>query len=274
MDISVIIVNYRSQAKLANCLAALKGAEWGGLSSEIIVVDNASGDDLGYLSREYPAIKLVISPRNRGMGGGNNLGLSLARGEFILILNPDTIIQGRAIPTLVDYLKSDPSAALVGPKLLYPDGSLQLSCARFPHFFTPLLRRTFLGDYFKASRDRFMMTDFDHSSISPVDWLMGSCLLFRREIRLADGDIFSPRFDERYFMYFEDIDLARQVWTRGLRVVYNPEAVVLHDHQRQSARHPWYLALFLDPLAWRHIFSWLKYFIKWGIKNTKQYEKN
>jgi len=99
---------------------------------------------------------------------------------------------------------------------------------------------------------------------------MGSCLMFKREIGLADGGVFWPRFDERYFMYFEDIDLARQFWEHELQAVYDPAAIVTHDHQRESARHPWYLALLVDAITWHHIASWLKYFGKWGFK-TKNY---
>jgi len=130
----------------------------------------------------------------------------------------------------------------------------------------PILRRTFLGDYFSILRDHFQMIDFDHQTIKEVDWLMGSCLMFKKEIKLLNGKFFKPSFDQRYFMYFEDTDLCRQIWTNGLKVVYNPEAIVIHDHARESAKHPWYLAIFLDRLAWRHINSWLKYFLKWGIK--------
>ncbi|MFA5154989.1 MAG: glycosyltransferase family 2 protein [Patescibacteria group bacterium] len=274
MDLSVIIVNYRSRDKLLDCLKAVKNSDWQDVSYEVIVVENHSGDDLSEISRVYPEIKLVVSPRNLGMGAGNNLGLDLAGGRFILILNPDTFVQGRAVATLLDYLKQHPNVGLVGPKILYPDGSLQSSCARWPSFFMPILRRTFLGDYFKTSRDRFTMNDYDHESVRPVDWLMGSCLLFRRELRLAEGKVFAPRFDERYFMYFEDTDLARQIWTKGFQVVYNPEAVVIHDHGRLSARYPWYIALFRDRLVWVHIASWLKYFFKWGFKTKQKYVEN
>ncbi|MFA6994955.1 MAG: glycosyltransferase [Patescibacteria group bacterium] len=267
MDLSIIIVNYRNKSKLINCLESLRAAPLNGYNSEIIVVDNNSGDDLSSLARDYKNIKLIVSSRNLGMGGGNNLGINEASGEVILILNPDTIISGAAIKILFDYLQEHPEAGLVGPKLLYPDGSLQLSCANFPDFFMPILRRTFLGDYFASKRDRFMMKDFDHNSLRPVDWLMGSCLMFKKQIKLTSGEVWTPRFDERYFMYFEDIDLARQAWAKEKKVVYNPEAVIIHDHQRQSAKHPWYLAVFLDALARQHISSWFKYFIKWGLKS-------
>jgi len=271
MDLSIIIVNYKSRTKLINCLASLSQADFGGLSQEIIVVDNNSGDELGDLSA--PLIKLIQSPKNRGMGGGNNLGLEAASGEYIFILNPDTVITGRAIPILLDYLRMHPETGLIGPKLLNSDGSLQYSCSRFPSFFIPVLRRTFLGDYFKAIRDGFMMTTANHNQVQDVDWLMGSALMFKKKIALPGGGVFQPRFDERYFMYFEDIDLARQMVARGLKVVYNPEAFIIHDHQRESAKHPWYIALFKDKITWVHIASWLKYFMKWGLKNNN-YAKN
>lgn len=266
MDLSIIIVNYRSRSKLINCLDSIKAANLTGIDYEIIIVDNDSGDDLNDLSALYPGTKLIKSQKNLGMGGGNNLGIKSSVSEFILILNPDTIIKDGAIITLVNYLKANPDVGLVGPKLLYPDGALQSSCARFPNFFTPILRRTFLGDYFKNSRDRSMMNDFDHTYIKEVDWLMGSCLLFRRQLTLDGGENFMPLFDERYFMYFEDIDLCRQIWVKKFKVVYHPAAIVIHDHQRQSAAYPWYLAIFLSRLTWHHIGSWLKYFAKWGLK--------
>lgn len=266
MDLSIIIVNYKSKAKLINCLESITRTATDGLVYEIIVVDNNSGDDLSDIPKRWPDIKMIESSKNLGMGGGNNLGIEAASAPFVLVLNPDTVIKDQALTTLLNYLKNNPETGLIGPKLLYPDGSLQYSCSRWPRFFMPFLRRTSLGQYFKEARDSFTMNDFDHNSITSVDWLMGSCIMFRKEIRLADGRIFRPRFDKRYFMYFEDTDLARQFWANGLKVVYNPEAVVIHNHQRQSARHPWYLALFVDKLAWRHISSWLKYFAKWGFK--------
>lgn len=272
MELSIIIVNYYNKDKLLNCLASLNLL--GMFSYEIIVVNNSPADDLNDLSARYPQVNWLNSPRNLGMGGGNNFGLTRARGEYILILNPDTVVKDDAVATLLNYLKEHPEAAIIGPKLIYPDGSLQYSCARFPGFFMPLLRRTFLGDYFKDSRDGFQMIDFNHEVLAPVDWLMGSCLMFKKETRLPGGQIWSPRFDERYFMYFEDTDLCRTAWSKGLEVIYQPAAIVIHDHQRESAKNPWYLAILKDKITWIHILSWFKYFIKWGFSPAQKYAKN
>lgn len=272
MDLSIIIVNYKSKDKLRNCLSFLKEANLSGINFEVILVENNSGEDLTEFLSFGENVKLVISNENLGMGRGNNLGIENSSGEYILILNPDTVIKDKAILTLINYLRANSQVGLIGPKLLYPDKSLQLSCSRFPTFFIPVLRRTFLGDYFKKIRDSFTMSDFDHNSVLPVDWLMGSCLMFKRCYTLENGKIFCPKFDDRYFMYFEDIDLARSIKEEGLEVIYNPEAIVIHDHARQSAKHAWYLAIFKDKLTWVHITSWLKYFIKWGFKNKNKYK--
>lgn len=266
MDLSIIIVNYKNKNKLEICLDSILKADNHDLIYEIILVENHSSEDLSSFVKKSDNIRLLASPKNLGMGGGNNLGIRDARGDYILILNPDTVIKNDAIITLLDYLKINPDVGIVGPKLLNPDGSLQYSCSRFPSFFMPILRRTFLGDYFAANRDNFQMMEFDHNSVREVDWLMGSALMFKRSVLLPDGKTWEPHFDERYFMYFEDIDLCRSAKAKKLKVVYNPQAILLHDHARESARYPWYLAIFLDRLVWRHIGSWIKYFLKWGIK--------
>jgi len=263
MELSIIIVNYKSKDKLANCLNSIAVAVLP-IDFEVIVVDNASGDMLDDL-RDKHQFRFIASPRNLGMGGGNNLGIEEAKSDIVLILNPDTIVNKDAIVSMLERIKNDESIGLIGPKLLYPDGSLQYSCARFPSFFMPILRRTFLGNRFKKQRDDFMMADFDHGSEREVDWLMGSCLMFKKSWKAPDGKMYGPRFDDRYFMYFEDIDLCREVKVHGKKVVYYPLAVIIHDHMRASAKNPWYVAIFKDKITWIHISSWLKYFLKWGL---------
>ena len=265
MDLSIIIVNYRSRSKLENCLSSIYGADLSFLNYEVIVVENASGDELFDLQEKYN-FNLIISNKNLGMGEGNNLGIKEARAQYVFILNPDTIINSEALKILFERLSSEVGIGLIGPKLVYPDGSLQSSCSRFPIFFVPILRRTFLGEYFKKTRDSFMMTDFDHKTSCEVDWLMGSCLMFKKSWLLENGEIYEPIFDHRYFMYFEDIDLCREIKKHGKKIVYEPRAVIIHDHARDSAKNPWYIALFKDKITWIHISSWLKYFMKWGFK--------
>ncbi|MCG2700665.1 glycosyltransferase family 2 protein [Candidatus Parcubacteria bacterium] len=261
MDISIIIVNYKSKEKTLACLNAIKEADLDGLLYEIIVVDNASEDDSGeVIKREYKEIKFIQSEKNSGMGSGNNLGIKTAQAEFVLILNPDTIVKKDAIKILYNYIKNNKQAGIVGPKLLNSDGTLQYSCLRFPKFYTPILRRTFLGRFADRHINGFLMKDFNHDTIREVDWIMGSCLIIRKNIL----DKIKGGFDNRFFMYFEDTDLCRRAWQAGFKVVYNPLASAVHDHARASAESPWYL-FFLNKLSRAHIASWIKYFYKWGM---------
>ncbi len=261
MDLSIIIVNYKSREKLNACLRSLASADLAGISYEIIVVENASGDNLDDLIPDFANTCLIKSDRNLGMGGGNNLGISASQGRFILISNPDLVFSPAAVKQLYDYLREHPEAAIVGPKLLNPDGSLQYSCLRFPNFFVPFLRRTFIGRYLPGAINCYLMKNNDHQGELAVDWLLGACLLMRRDELAVAGKL----FDERFFMYFEDVDLCRRAHALDKQVVYYPLAQVTHNHMRDSARLPWYRAIFSDKLAKEHIKSWLKYFKKWGL---------
>lgn len=265
MDFSVIIVNHKIKEKAFRCVESVRSADLGNLKYEIIFVDNDSGDNsVSEAAIKFPGIKAVQSGKNLGMGAGNNFGINKAAGEYILILNPDIIVKKDSILKLYNYLKASDKVGIVGPKLVYPDGSLQFSCFRQWRLLTPLYRRTFLGKYAKKHLDNFLMNDFDHNKEAEVDWLMGSCLLAKKSVLDEVG-----MFDDRFFMYFEDTDLCRKVWKSGKKVVYFPEAVMIHDHGRASAINRWYIAPFTNKLSRVHIASWLKYFIKWGLKEER-----
>lgn len=260
MDLSIIIVNYKSKEKTLNCIKSIKESDLDNLRYEIIVVDNASGDDSKkIITVKYPEINFIQSAKNLGMGGGNNLGIKQAIGEFILILNPDTVVRKNAIKILYNYIKNNKRVGIVGPKLLNPDNTLQYSCFRFPKFYTPILRRTFIGKFFKKYLNNFLMEDFDHNSIKEVNWLMGSCLMIDKK----NFNLIGPIFDKRFFMYCEDIDLCYRAREVKYKVIYNPEAIIIHDHVRSGIEMPWYISLFLNKLAREHIKSWIKYFWKW-----------
>lgn len=269
IDLSIVIVNYRSKEKVRVCLDSIIKFNRPDFNYEIVLVENNSGDDLTDLVKLESRIKLIISPKNLGPGNGNNLGIDRAEGEYILILNPDTRVEDGAIITLLNYLKNNKEVGIVGPKQINPHGYIQRSCLNFPSIFMPILRRTSLGRYFVPVVARFQMEDFGHDSIKEVDWLAGSALMFKKRLVLPDGNEYCPCFDDRYFMYFEDTDICRNIWAKGLKVVYNPEAVIDHECVRQSARYPWYQAIFRDFSARAHIISYFKYFLKWGLNNSR-----
>lgn len=266
MDLSIIIVNYKSREKLNACLRSLASADLVGISYEIIVVENASGDNLDDLIAAFANTRLIKSERNLGMGGGNNLGISASSGRFILVANPDLVFMPEAVKRLYIYLQNHPEVAIVGPKLLNPDGSLQYSCLRFPNFFVPFLRRTFIGHCLPGAIDCYLMKNNDHRDELVVDWLLGACLLVRRDELFVSGKL----FDERFFMYFEDVDLCRRAYALDKQVVYYPLAQIIHNHMRDSARLPWYRAIFADKLAQEHLRSWRRYFKKWGLHSPRK----
>lgn len=262
MDVSVILVNYRSREKTRECLFSLRKADFSGISHEIRVVDNSEKADFDEKFRaDFPEVTFLWSGENLGMGSGNNRGFEKSSGEFVLILNPDTLVRPDAVRILFENIKDREDRGIVGPKLLNPDGTLQYSCLRFPKPWTPIFRRTFLGHFAPRHLAHYLMTDFDHEDVRDVDWMLGSCLMIRADFYRQSGG-----FDERFFMYFEDTDLCRRAWRSGVRVVYCPQAMVVHDHARGSAKNPWFVAPFTSRLAREHIRSWLKYFFKWRFR--------
>lgn len=261
MDISIIILNYKSKGLTLHCLQAITAADWSGLEHEIIVVDNNSQDNLKeILAWQFPEVKFIQSSKNVGMGAGNNLGLVKAQGEYVVVMNPDTLAFKDTFRTLYDFMEKNPKVGLVGPKQYNPDRSVQNSCYRWHKLFTPLYRRTPLGQTKAGQKDlaRFLMADFDKEDIKPVDWLLGS-FLFVRVSALKQVGLFDPR----YFMYFEDTDFCRRFWQKNWQVVYNPKAAIIHNHNRASAQGPYYKFL-TDRASRAHIISWLKYLAKWG----------
>ncbi len=266
MDISIVILNYKSKGFTLNCIKSIKEADFGILKYEIIVVDNNSDDAIGeILSWQYPEIKFIQNKDNLGMGGGNNIGIRQAVGNYVVIMNPDTIAFKDTFQILYDYMEANKDVGVVGPRQYNPDKTIQDSCYRWFNFLTPVFRRTPLGkiSWGKKDNDRVLMKDFKHDKIIKVDWLLGSFLFCRHEALKQVGS-----FDERYFMYFEDTDLSRRFWQKNWKVVYDPEAKIIHNHSRKSAETSWYLAL-SNPASRHHIVSWLKYFKKWGIANPK-----
>lgn len=259
MDVSIVIVNYRSRSKTVSCLRSIFSSDLNGITYETIVVDNSEIDDIGTdLCQEFPDVRFLRSRKNAGMGAGNNFGFRKATGNFFLVLNPDTLVRPDAIRILYQHLRDRDDIGIAGPKLLNPDGSIQYSCFRFPKAYTPILRRTFLGRFATRHLAQYLMADFDHATEQNVDWMLGSCLMIRASFFRSVGG-----FDERFFMYFEDTDLCRRAWRNGYRVVYLPHASVIHDHARGSAREHWLIAPFTSRLAREHIRSWIHYLFKW-----------
>ncbi|MFH0814748.1 MAG: glycosyltransferase family 2 protein [Candidatus Falkowbacteria bacterium] len=258
--ISIVIVNYKMKRLIKNCVQWLKEAAIAE-PFEIVVVDNNSQDCAEeYLKEIHPEIRYIQNGENIGMGAGTNIGINAAKGEFILLMNPDIFVFPGAIDKMLEYLKAHNDVGIIAPQLLNPDGSLQYSCYKLHKLLTPLCRRTILGKTKLGKRElaRFLMIDWDHNDTRDIDWAQGSCWLARKDVLMEAG-----LFDEQFFMYFEDADLCRRIWQMGKRVVYFPDAKVIHLHRRQSADKGGARAIF-DKLTREHIKSWIKYIKKHG----------
>ncbi len=231
MDLSIVILNWNTRADLEQCLRSLFGHRWES-EVEVIVVDNASEDDsVGMVRSLFPEAKVLANERNLGFGAGNNRGMALASGRYVMFLNSDTVVTEGAIDALVRYADSRPDAAVFGPKLLNTDGSLQYSCRSFPNLGTGFFRNTPLGRLFPRNRfnEDYLLTGWDHADPRDVGWVSGSALMIRREIALKLNG-----FDEGFFMYCEDVDLCYRARELGMKTAYYPGAVIYHHIGRSS----------------------------------------
>jgi len=269
---SIIVNHYRTPEILKICLRSikknLKDADFGW---EIIVTDSATIEKTEeMMEEEFSDIVFIPARENIGFGKSINIAIEKARGEYFFIANADIIInEEKAIEKILDYIEKNEDVGMVGPRLLNVNDTVQQSCFRFYTPLTVICRRTFLGKTFwgKKVLDNFLMADvFEGEKITepiPVDWLMGSAMMVRKSDLKKVGV-----FDEKFFMYFEDVDWARRFWENGLKVVYFPEAKMYHYHFQSSKKKSLFDSLF-NKYARIHIKSALKYFVKYGFKNIK-----
>ncbi|MCA9998618.1 MAG: glycosyltransferase family 2 protein, partial [Anaerolineales bacterium] len=220
LDLSIIIISWNVRELLRRCLASIAAGR-GGLALEVIVVDGASHDgSAAMVAADFPWVRLLARDDNVGFPRGNNLGLELANGRYLLLLNPDTELVGDALTTLVRYLDDHPDVGLVGSQLLNSDGSVQSSRRRFPTVATAFFESTWLQPY--APRQllaHFYVEDVADAETAVVDWVTGACMLTRRTVFEQVGGM-----DEVYFMYSEELDWCRRIKLAGWEIVYLPTA--------------------------------------------------
>jgi GT2 family glycosyltransferase len=230
-QVSVLIVSWNTRDLLRECLASVAAKT--SVPHEVIVVDNASADgSADMVRREHPEVRLVASETNLGFVKGNNAAARLATGENLLLLNPDTRLETDAVAGLDRALRSDASIGAAGCKILNADGSVQRTCAgSFPtpwNEFTSLLFLHRLAPRLFPDRER---SGWDHLDDRDVDCLSGACMIVRRGLWEELGG-----FDERIFMYAEDVDLCRRVLGKRLRVRYVASESVWHFEGSSAAQ--------------------------------------
>jgi hypothetical protein len=240
--LSVVIVSWNVRDLLRRALTSVY-ASWGGPSRlQVIVVDNASHDGSVAMVRDaFPQAQVLANAENRGFTGGNNQGIAAARGDVLLLLNPDTEVLDDALPRMVAYAQDHPDVGMVGPQLLTPQGHVQSSRRRFPTPLLLFLESTWLQSLApRRMLRRYYAQDRPDDLTQDVDWITGAVMLTRRPVVAEVGGM-----DEGFFMYSEELDWCRRVKAAGWRVVYYPEARVVHHEGKSSeqvvaARHVYF----------------------------------
>lgn len=260
MKLSILIVNTNQKYFSRMCVEAIEKSRVN-FEYEIIVIDNHSTDEsIGLLHEMEKAgrIKLVESGGNLGYGKANNLGATHAKGEFVIVSNPDVFVNETTMQTLVDYMEQHPEVGLAGPRLKYYNGETQATCRRYMSFLDLVIKRTPLKriPVYRRRLKNYLMEDFDHSQSSEVDLITGAYFIMRRAVYNEVGG-----FDPRYFLFMEDYDLCLKLHLAGYKVVYHPKSEALHYHKRLSDGNiVWLLG---RKMFWFHLFSAFKYFWKW-----------
>jgi GT2 family glycosyltransferase len=217
-DVSVVVVTWNALPYVEQCLESVRG-------EDVVVVDNGSKDGTVALVRErFPEVRL-IEQENKGMGGGNNAGMRAADGRYFLLLNSDAWVVDDGLAQLVAFADAHPEAAVVGPKLLNTDGTLQRSARGEPTLWslaTEYLAIRKLAPH-SGRLNPLYRGDFDHDRVAEVDWLSGAALLVRREAADAVG-----LFDEDFFMFSEEVDWMTRFRRAGWKVLFYPDAEVVH----------------------------------------------
>lgn len=260
---SIIIVNYYSGLLTKACIQSVRKT-YTGSDYEVMVVDNDSKDDSReILTSEIDGIKVEFTGKNLGYAKAVNIAQSRTTGEYVILLNPDIIALKDGIAELLKFMDSNPAAGVAAGQLVNPNGSIQNSGFRFYRPMTILYRRTFFRylPYAKRHLDKIFMRDTDFSKTQKVDWVLGACMCIRRSALKEVGAM-----DERFFLYFEDMDWCRRFWKKGWEVWYVPQARFAHYHKRESAQDRGIFAFF-NPVARIHIASGIKYFLKYRKKN-------
>ena len=272
IEVSVVVNHYRSTESLRLALKYVQ--QWqreyefrnGTNTTEVIITDSGSLPETEeMLAIDAPEFVFLKEEKNIGFGRSVNRALERATGEVVFIMNADLIIpRPQELDGLINYIKENEDVGIVAPRLSNFDNTLQYSAFQF---YTPLiifLRRTVLGkfEFGKKRLKAFLLQGQVEKTKKPmsVDWVMGSALVTK--VQHLDRVGF---FDERYFMYMEDVDLCKRFWKQGLKVVYHPTFKMYHFHGKASKRGNPFSAL-LNKYLYIHFISAIKYFSKWGVR--------
>lgn len=264
LHLSIVVLCWNDWEVLKNCLASIYRCTQS-INFEVIVSDNGSTDDsIDQVRRNFPQIILLENKRNLGFAKGNNVGIQAAQGEYVLILNPDTIIHEGALDRWVSYAAQHPNAGAFGLRVLNPDGSYQTSARPFPsvrgEWIAALGLRPLglLSDCFKS--DTYVGWQGDSERL--IDWQSGCCVMFRANVLNRLGG-----FDERFFYHCEEVDLCLRVWQTGSKILFTPSATITHLGGQSVKKFP--IRFEIEKLRNRYRFFY-KHF---GTKGARDFRR-
>lgn len=269
MKLSIICLNitlprYSTREKYHEVLTSLF-ANPPSCPFEVIMVDNGSTDGSLDFFRERWGDKIthyVPLEKNLGYQAGNNRGIAVSSGEYIVPLNPDITITEGVLDGMVAYMDTHGDVAIMGPKLIYENGVVQDSYRRFMKPLDAVIKRlSFLHGipYFKKRMTEFLLWKVDNTKIQEIDWLVGAFSIIRRSMFETIG-----WYDERFFLFNGDTDICRSFWKQGWKVIYNPTLFAGHRESRLSGKG--LLDFLTKKTGWIHIVDMFRYFLKWGIR--------
>ena len=223
MDLSIVIVNWNTRDMLRSCLASIPMS--GDLQTEVIVIDNASGDGSSLMvTEEFPEVRLIQNSANLGFATATNQGLRVARGRHLLLLNSDTLVLGNVLAESVRYMDAHPDVGMMGCKVLNEDGTTQMTCSLFPSFLNLLLQTLGLNRLARPRwLRRYQMLDWARDDEREVEVISGCYLVARRTAVAQIGLL-----DESFFLYGEETDWCRRCAEAGWRLVFTPIGEIVH----------------------------------------------
>jgi GT2 family glycosyltransferase len=227
-DLSIVIVNYNTREPLRRCLISIQ-EQRADLDVQVIVVDNGSRDDSAAMVRQTMPEAIMVEPgRNTWFSGGNNLGVESVTADYVLVLNPDTLIQPGMLQTMLAYMKANPRVGALTCQMRFPDGKLQSTCSRVPRYLDLLLGYTFLGVILAPWRDRrrtaMWYSGWDRNSDRAVEVIPDSCMLLPTPLGRQIG-----MYDTQLKLYFTEDDICKRIIAAGYEVHFVAGALVLHE---------------------------------------------
>jgi hypothetical protein len=235
MKLSVVIICWNDLRVIRECLRSIyQGTH--AIDFEVLVSDNGSTDgSVEFVRENYPEVRVLENRANLGFAKGNNVGIRAAGADYVLILNPDTIIHDGALDRLVQFADKHPEAGAFGCKVLNPDGTYQVSARLFPTVWRYWVSALGLKKLANLS-SLFLFEEYPHwygDTERPIDWQSGCCVMFRSGLLKSLGG-----FDEQFFYHFEEVDLCRRVWAARFPILFTPEAVIIHLGGQSVGRFP------------------------------------